>query len=122
MSEISFKIKKHKGMIMIKYKEFLVYPNNAIFRNRARRVKQQVDCLCVCPACRKRYYVKSNSLYTDRINWIYCSRDEKNRFRNPEGYENIYHDSSKEDDQSLECFTDPGDMKHWQKSKKRLGV
>jgi hypothetical protein len=104
---------------MIKYKEFLVYPNNAIFRNRARRIKPRVACLCVCPSCHKKYVVKSNSLYTDRINWIYCERDERNRFRNPEGYDydNLFQDSTKKADPS---FID--DMKNWHKSKKRLGV
>lgn len=107
---------------MIKYKEFLVYPNNAVFRNRARRIKQRVDCLCICPSCHKKYVVKSNSLYTDRINWIYCKRDENNRFRNPEGVDYQPEDKTNKADLSLKYFTNMDDMRDWQKSKKRLGV
>ena len=107
---------------MIKYKEFLVYPNNAIFRNRARPIKQRVECLCVCPTCHKRYVVKSNSLYTDRINWIYCKRDENNRFRNPEGYDVLFEVNTNKAGLSLKYFTNKDDMGDWHKSKKRLGV
>jgi hypothetical protein len=107
---------------MLKYKELLVNPNDDIFRNRARPIKQQVACLCVCPTCHRRYVVKSNSLYTDRINWIYCKRDENNRFRNPEGYDHGLDDNTNKAGLSLKYFTNIYDVRDWQKSKKRLGV
>jgi hypothetical protein len=107
---------------MIKYKELLVSPYHAIFRNRARPIKPRVECLCVCPTCHKRYVVKSNSLYTDRINWIYCKRDENNRFCNPEGYDDEFDDNTNKAGLSLEYFTDINNVRDWKKSKKRLGV
>ena len=107
---------------MIKYKELLVQPNNAIFRNRSRPIKQQVKCLCVCPTCHKKYVVKSNSLYKDRINWIYCKRDENNRIRNPEGYDDTLADNTSRAGPSLKHFKDIEDVRDWRKSKKRLGV
>ncbi len=107
---------------MIKYKELLVSPYSAIFRNRARPIRQRVACLCVCPACHKRYVVKSNSLYKDRINWIYCNRHENNRFCNPEGYDDEFDDNTNNTCLSLKHFTDMDDESDWKKSKKRLGV
>lgn len=109
---------------MINYKDFLIHPNNAVFRNRARPVKKRTECLCICPTCRKKYILRSNSLYTDRINWIYCDRDEKNRFRDAEGFEeSSFGETVAGQDASWEF---PGDadgmVGHWNKSKKRLGI
>lgn len=61
-------------------------------------------------------------MYTDRINWIYCHRDEKNRFRDPEGYEDSFSDAVQHDDLSVEYFIDMNDTRHRQNSKKRLGI
>lgn len=108
---------------MMRYKDILVYPNNAVFRNRARPVKQRAECICICPTCRKKYILRSNSLYTDRINWIYCERDERNRFRDAEGFEeSSFGETAKSDDQQLKLPEGADDPTRWQQSKKRLGV
>jgi len=49
-------------------------------------IKIEKECKCCCPTCRHRFTMLSDSLYTDRLNWVYCTKHEENRNRNNEGF------------------------------------
>ena len=48
--------------------------------------KPKVDCRCCCPTCGLRYIENSNKLDPVKLNWKYCYKHLKNKFKDNEGF------------------------------------
>ena len=76
-------------------------------KTHCRKMINPKPCRCCCPTCREKWIVISDILYPDRLNWIYCETDKKNKFKRSEGYNiddcrGVYSDENKRDMRELE--------------------